>query len=63
MIVCICKSINSSQIRDAIEEGATDVHTVSRELGLGTGCGRCIDYASQMINKELHLLATEAEVA
>jgi bacterioferritin-associated ferredoxin len=59
----MCKSINSSQLRDAIQDGVTDVHALSTELGLGTGCGRCIEFASEMINKELLLLATEAEIA
>ena len=62
MIVCICKSINSAQVRDAVQRGATDVFEVSQELGLGTGCGRCVEFAERMINTELMLMESAMEV-
>lgn len=41
MIVCICKNINSSQVAQAIEQGATTLESLERETGLGSCCGKC----------------------
>lgn len=59
MIVCICKSVNSARVREAVALGAADVDAVSRETGLGTGCGRCVAFAEHIVDKELEQLATE----
>lgn len=63
MIVCICKRVNAAQIRDAMARGVVDLPGVSRELGLGTGCGRCIEFAERMITQELRLDSRDSEVA
>lgn len=63
MIVCICKRVNSAEIRAAVQRGAADVTEVSRELGLGTGCGRCVEFAERMIQQELQLIPGVTEVA
>ncbi|MCB1692309.1 MAG: (2Fe-2S)-binding protein [Pseudomonadales bacterium] len=63
MIVCVCKRVNSAQIREAVERGALDLPAITRELGLGTGCGRCVEFAERMVMQELQLLQAQAEVA
>lgn len=63
MIVCVCKRVNSSQIKEAVRNGAADVLDVSQKLGLGTGCGCCVEFAEQMIDDERRTLAYEVEVA
>ena len=63
MIVCVCKRVNSAQIREAVQNGATDVLDVSEQLGLGTGCGRCVEFAERMITEEARTLAYEVSVA
>ncbi|XOV90313.1 MAG: bacterioferritin-associated ferredoxin [Pseudomonadota bacterium] len=63
MIVCVCKRVNSSQIRDAVEKGAVDVSAVSRKLGLGTGCGRCVEFAERMIDEEKRALGYAVDLA
>ncbi len=63
MIVCVCKRINSAQIREAVEKGASDLAAVSQKLGVGTGCGRCVEYAERMIDTEKRSLGYAVKVA
>ena len=61
MIICVCKRVNSSQVKQALEQGVTDVAELSEQLGLGTGCGRCVEFTKQMILKEKPgLIASDA---
>lgn len=61
MIICVCKRVNSAQVEAAMDRGVTDVDELSRQLGLGTGCGRCVEFAQQMIQRERNeLIATDA---
>ena len=41
MYVCICKGITDSQIRAAIEDGASSVREVRHSLGVASQCGKC----------------------
>jgi bacterioferritin-associated ferredoxin len=52
MIICVCKRVNSTQVKKALEQGVTEVSELSEQLGLGTGCGRCVEFTKQMILKE-----------
>ena len=63
MIICVCKRINSAQIQAALEEGVTEVGELTRQLGLGTGCGRCVEFASQMIQRDRKDLITSDAAA
>jgi bacterioferritin-associated ferredoxin len=45
MIVCVCKAVSDRQIRAAVKGGATHVRDLSRQLGLGTCCGKCLPEA------------------
>ena len=48
MIVCVCKNINSRQLKDRLQRGMS-IEDISLEMGLGTGCGRCLEYACSLI--------------
>ena len=48
MIVCICQNISSRDLRERLARGLS-IEEVSQELGLGTGCGACLEYACQML--------------
>ncbi len=63
MIICVCKRVNSAQVKQAMSEGVTDVGELSEQLGLGTGCGRCVEFAKQMIQREEASLITSDAVA
>lgn len=41
MYVCICKGITDTQIRAAVQDGASSVSEVSNTLGVGSQCGKC----------------------
>lgn len=43
MIVCLCKQVSCSDIRNSVDRGASTTESLKRELGVGTGCGRCLD--------------------
>ncbi|MGB5628567.1 MAG: bacterioferritin-associated ferredoxin [Woeseiaceae bacterium] len=49
MYVCICNAITDKQIRAAAEEGVTDLWGLQAELGVATGCGSCMETASQIL--------------
>ncbi len=45
MIVCVCKAVSEKHIRAAVKDGARHVADLSRNLGLGTCCGKCLPQA------------------
>jgi bacterioferritin-associated ferredoxin len=63
MIICVCKRINSAQIKQALNDGVTEVGELTEQLGLGTGCGRCVEFTKQMIQRETPSLITSDAAA
>lgn len=59
MVVCICKNVNSRQLRECLQQGMS-IEDISAEMGLGTGCGRCLEYAVNLAEKETPLIASES---
>jgi bacterioferritin-associated ferredoxin len=49
MIVCICKAVSDKRIRRAAGEGVTHMRELSRELGVGTCCGKCVPQAREIL--------------
>ena len=45
MIVCVCKAISDRHIRSAVNEGASSLRDITRELKVGTCCGKCLPEA------------------
>ncbi len=41
MYVCICKGITDTQIRAAVEDGASSLREVRNTLGVASECGKC----------------------
>ena len=41
MYVCLCKGITDTQIRAAVEEGASSLRDVRNALGVASQCGKC----------------------
>ena len=50
MIVCVCKNINSRQLKERLQRGMS-IEDISLEMGLGTGCGRCLEYVCGLIEE------------
>lgn len=49
MIVCICKAVSDKRIRHAASEGVITLRELSRELGVGTCCGKCVPQAREVL--------------
>jgi bacterioferritin-associated ferredoxin len=45
MIVCVCKAVSDRHIRNAVKGGANSLRDLTRELGVGTCCGKCLPEA------------------
>lgn len=41
MVVCHCRAVSDRGIRHAVERGAVDVESVTRQCGAGSVCGGC----------------------
>jgi bacterioferritin-associated ferredoxin len=53
MIICVCKAVSERHIRSAVKNGATSVRDLTRELGVGTCCGKCIPEARATLSTSL----------
>ncbi|MEO7208738.1 MAG: (2Fe-2S)-binding protein [Steroidobacteraceae bacterium] len=49
MIVCVCKAVSDRQIRSAVRGGATSLRDLTRDLGVGTCCGKCLPEAKSAL--------------
>lgn len=49
MYVCICNAVTDKQIRQAAEDGVTDLWSLERKLGVAAGCGSCREMASEIL--------------
>jgi bacterioferritin-associated ferredoxin len=45
MIICVCKAVSDRHIKSAVKGGASSLRDLTRELGLGTCCGKCVPEA------------------
>lgn len=51
MYVCICKAVSESRIRKAAqEEGVCTLRELRLGLGVGTGCGKCVPLAYEVLS-------------
>jgi bacterioferritin-associated ferredoxin len=53
MIICVCKAVSDRHIKAAVKEGATCMRDLSRELGLGSCCGKCVPDARSVLSESL----------
>lgn len=53
MYVCVCMAVTESEVRDAIEQGATTVQGVTRACRAGGDCGACQGMIATMIEDHL----------
>ena len=45
MIICVCKAVSDRHIRAAVNDGASSMRELTRELKVGTCCGKCLPEA------------------
>jgi bacterioferritin-associated ferredoxin len=53
MYICVCKAVSDKRIHAAVSEGACSLRDLSRELGVGTGCGKCVSAARHVLGEAL----------
>jgi bacterioferritin-associated ferredoxin len=53
MIVCVCKAVSDRHIRAAVKDGANSLRDLTRELGVGTCCGKCLPEAKAALSAAL----------
>ena len=49
MYICLCNAITDRQIVRAAELGVRSPEDLAYELGVGTGCGRCMTCAKTLL--------------
>lgn len=53
MYVCLCKAITDKEVIEAIDAGANSTEALGDQLGVGTCCGCCRDFTSELIDQRL----------
>ena len=53
MYVCVCNAVSDRDIYAAVERGACHLRDLTRDLKLGTCCGRCVDCAKRCLDEAL----------
>ena len=61
MYVCICKGITDTQIRAAVQDGASSLRDVHSALGVASQCGKCGIIARDIVRDSLNDLAENEE--
>lgn len=63
MYVCICNSVTSSEVIQAIAKADTSLEHVLETLGVGTGCGSCKTMAQDFVRSVLNDAKTKTKSA
>ncbi|MBT8048861.1 MAG: (2Fe-2S)-binding protein [Xanthomonadales bacterium] len=53
MYICICKAVNESAIRQAVDDGVQTYRDLSMRTGCGTQCGSCVKMTRQVLSQAL----------
>lgn len=62
MYVCICKGITDTQIRAAVEDGASSMRDVRKTLGVASQCGKCGVLTRDIVRESLSDLADNEQL-
>ena len=49
MYICICNAVTEKAVRECARNGVGSVDELTLELGVGAGCGRCRECASDVL--------------
>ncbi|TQV77295.1 (2Fe-2S)-binding protein [Aliikangiella marina] len=53
MYVCICNAVTDSDIIEAKNNGHTKLKDITRQLGVGNCCGRCVETAKEILDSHV----------
>ena len=48
MVVCHCRAVNDSTIRELLDSGALSVEEIGTRCGAGTECGACVEQVRRL---------------
>ena len=51
MLLCICKGVSDSHIKEQVSQGACTMQKLRCQTGIGTQCGVCRKSARQLLNQ------------
>ena len=51
MIICVCKAVSESVLRERIAAGARSLEQLARETGVTTDCGTCTATVLEMLEE------------
>lgn len=54
MYICLCHAVTDRTINEALENGASSVTELMKELKVATQCGSCLSDVSTMVEKKAH---------
>jgi bacterioferritin-associated ferredoxin len=49
LYICICNAVTEKAVRECARNGVCSLDELAAELGVGAGCGRCRDCASELL--------------
>ncbi len=49
MYICICQAVTDKEIRIAIQNGATTITDLRRELNVTLDCGKCANHVKKCL--------------
>ena len=61
MYVCLCKGITDTQIRTAVQDGASSIKELRNTLGVASQCGKCGILARDIVRDSLATMASDEE--
>ena len=45
MLVCLCHCVTERELTQAVDLGLSTLEELRRDLGIGAGCGTCVEVA------------------
>ena len=51
MYICICNAITDRQVLDSATAGVRSLDELTQNLGVGAGCGRCRECATELLRE------------
>jgi len=51
MYVCVCNRVTDSDIRNAVDDGISNIRQLSQSTGCSTSCGCCKEMATEILQQ------------
>jgi bacterioferritin-associated ferredoxin len=62
LYICICNAVTEKAVRECARNGVCSVEELAYELGVGAGCGRCRECASELL-RDMRVVEPHATAA